>query len=264
MPRQRRLWILKDQFSITECLVSALKSCKAAAKPSLLAVFYLHCFFLLCVGVNGYTSHWVTKEAMENLLVKDYMLILRAGLPHRSRGTVLSWQMSECSSWPYGFQWKSSTSKNWGRVKGASPCGGDKLFHGSHNIHQPGIFMVDIRTAKEPFPTLTLILGQMPSAGVNQACNELPSHGTCCMWISTWWGLSPTSLQEHSQGSGPLLNLIFVAIAVCHSLHSEKAWSQPGKAKHQPWHLPQALGWPCSFLSSLPSGSGLDGLQRLF
>lgn len=84
--------------------MSALKSCKAAAKPSLLAVFYLRCFLLLCVGVNGYTSHRVTKEAMENLLVKDYMLILHAVLPHRSRGTVFSWQMSECSSRSYGFQ----------------------------------------------------------------------------------------------------------------------------------------------------------------
>lgn len=138
----------KGQFSISKCLVTVIKSCKAAAKPSLLSVFYLHCFLFLCVGSGGSTSHWVTKEDTENLPEKGYLLILNAVLPHHSRGTVLSWRRGEWNSYPWVSAKPLLCQRTWVNEKDPAKDASSSVgAAGSINL----VFMVIIMISNEPF-----------------------------------------------------------------------------------------------------------------
>lgn len=187
-------------------------------------MFYLHCFLLLCVGVNGYTSHRVTKRACGKSASKGLFINFKCS-PPTSQQRYSALLTKGCMKFlaVAGFSENPFCTKEPGAnercfilpmVQTLSWESQDSLarhFYSYYNIY------------KWAFSSLSLSLGQMPSASMNQLCNALPARGARCLGVCTRWPRSLIFRWERSWGSAPLLHLICVAIGACNSSHLREA-----------------------------------------
>lgn len=181
-------------------------------------MFYFHCFLLLCVGVNGYTSHRVTKKRCGKSASKGLFINFKCN-PPTSQQRYSALLAKGCMK----FLATAGCSENLFHTKelGANerrfilPTGQTLSWESQDSLAWH--FYSDYKICKWAFSSLSLSLGQLPSAGVKERGDVLPSHGARCLGVRTWWPPSLIFPWEHSWGSAPFPHLIFVAIGACYS-----------------------------------------------